>query len=443
MRALRRLRRFGRNPLLEARVERLLREYSGPEREAIEARAECAVAASAGPAVVGGSNGQALNGRRISHAEFERIYGPPTIVGASAPEPRAPRRYRVDTEIGKWLEISDLAKVMQNEIEPPAMLLEGWLQEGALHWFQGEPEDGKSWVAAWCASQVIVADKSARVLWLDSEMGQRTMAERLLALGMDARTVARQFVHSNLSVLPRAGFEDFRAWVRQHEFRLVIWDSMAQHFAGADVDDDRSNSEVAWWISEVVNPVEQYGGTTICVDHLAKSGESRGYARGAGNKRGRARVIYEFKKVRPFDRHEVGEITVTRRKNSASAEIPEVRSISIGGSPSGFVFRATEIPPEGRREEQLLRDAQYRRNLIATLRHQAEQKPDDRRLSFSKWIELTDGKDNRLRKIARELLHDPEIREDLSYGPAVDWEATKTGSRETVWVWIPDEQDGA
>jgi hypothetical protein len=365
------------------------------------------------------------------------MYERRVIAEASPPRRGRRKRFKSDDKVREWLDVSDLATIMREGVKPPEMLLPGWLQRAVLHWFQGEPEDGKSWVAAWCAAQVIRSVPGARVLWMDSEMGDRTMAERLVALELAPHTVERQFVHVNLSLLPHAGFDVFREWVTDHRFDLLVWDSMAQHFAGADVNDDRSNSEIAWWIAELVNPVSQYGGTTVCVDHLGKAGQSGGYARGGGAKKARARVVYEFKKTAPFDRETIGQITVAREKNSDSAEIPKRRSVQLGGTP--FVLREFELSPEDERNEKKAQRAQDVRRLLATLKHQAKQNPDRPRLSFSRWVALTPGKAARLREIARELMHHPHTSEDGSYAPRVRWEVEKLGTKEVTWVWLAEK----
>ena len=82
-----------------------------------------------------------------------------------------------------FLEVSEIGAYMRGEIKPPAMLLEDWLQENVLHWAQGEPEDGKSWVMLWCLVKLLQENDEARVLIMDGEMGSRSVAERLRLLG--------------------------------------------------------------------------------------------------------------------------------------------------------------------------------------------------------------------------------------------------------------------
>jgi hypothetical protein len=269
------------------------------------------------------------------------------------------------------------------------------------------------------------------------------MAERLVAVGLDADTIERQFVHVNLSVLTRAGFKAFREWVADHRFTLIVWDPMAQHFAGAGVDDDKRNAEVAQWIAELVNPVSEYGGTTICVDHLAKNrAHGNGWPRGAGAKKARARIVYEFKKRRGFDRKTVGLVTVKVVKNNDDAPIPPAREIRLGGAP--FAFRESATDPVSTKQEEQAQFATDVRNVIRALEEQARKNPANPRLSESRLADLAHGNTARIRKVLKRLVNEPSVQRDLSYGPPVEVkvEGRKTkGGRliETTYFWLRKE----
>lgn len=233
-----------------------------------------------------------------------------------------------------FLDIGNVAEHMRGGMKPPAMLVKGWLQRGALHWLQGQPEHGKSWVPLWLAKQVMKENPRARVLWMDGEMGSATLADRLLALGMDPDVIENQLVHVNLTTVPRGQFDEFITWVVRRRFQLVVWDPMAQHLAGADLS-EQSNSEVAQWLAAMVNPVSAYGGTTIAVDHISKTA-SADDPRGAGAKKARARIIYAVARRNRFDRRTRGEIEIECVKNfglgrrgAVSAGAPGWRSVRM------------------------------------------------------------------------------------------------------------------
>jgi AAA domain len=270
--------------------------------------------------------------------------------------PRSKKQAEATEQVAEFLEISDLGAYMRGEIAPPDMLLPDWLQKNVLHWAQGEPEDGKSWVMLWCAVQLLELDDEARVLIMDGEMGSKSVAERLRVLGLDAGTAEARVTHVNLSSVPREHFDKFVVWATVMRFDLIIWDPIAHHLAGAGMNEN-NNSEVAEWIARVVNPLLAQGSTVIGVDHIVKSGDGNGYARGAGNKKARARVVYEFDKKVTFDRETIGHIIVRVEKNSDASDIPREREIFLGGNPTDgrFVFRVSEREPvpkvDGRREQ--------------------------------------------------------------------------------------------
>ncbi len=136
-------------------------------------------------------------------------------------------------QVSDFLDISDLAAHMRGEIKPPEMLVEEWLQKGVLHWAQGEPEDGKSWIVLWCAVKLLQENEDARVLIMDGEMGARTVGERLHALHLDPATAEARVTHVNLSAVASEHWEQFLIWAHAMCFTLVIWDPIAHHLAGA------------------------------------------------------------------------------------------------------------------------------------------------------------------------------------------------------------------
>lgn len=249
-------------------------------------------------------------------------------------------------QVREFLDISDIAGYMRGEIKPPDMLLADWLQKGVLHWMQGEPEDGKSWVALWCAVQLLQKNDEARVLLMDGEMGARSVGERLHALGLDPDVAHARVTHVNLSAVSQDKWSEFNVWAAAMRFTLVIWDPIAHHLAGAALNED-SNSDVQRWLAQVVNPVLNTGATVIGIDHVPKNGDNRGYARGASAKKARSRLVYEFDKKSDFSRSVLGEVMVELVKNSDAAEIPKERLIVLGGEPNTgrFVMRVAEREP--------------------------------------------------------------------------------------------------
>lgn len=186
------------------------------------------------------------------------------------------------------------------------------------------------------------------VLIMDGEMGAKAVAERLRGLGLDPDTAHARVTHVNLSAVGQGQWADFVVWARAMCFALVIWDPIVHHLAGAGLNED-SNSDVQLWITKVVNPLLSGGATVVGVDHLAKNGDSNGYARGASAKKASSRLVYEFKKDNGarFDRDTLGEVLVALVKNSDAALIPAERIVVLGGQEQTdkFILRVSERAP--------------------------------------------------------------------------------------------------
>jgi hypothetical protein len=351
------------------------------------------------------------------------------VLRASATGPRRGRRVPPPPD---FLEIGDLADHMRGGVAEPEMLVEGWLQRGVLHWLQGQPEHGKSWIPLWLAKQVIEGDRRARVLWMDAEMGSARVADRLVALGADPDLVERRFVHVNLTTVPRDRFAEFVAWVVELRFALVVWDPMAQHLAGADYDEN-SNSAVAQWLAEMVNPVSAYGGTTVAVDHVSKPTKgtsTAGYARGAGAKKARARIVYEVKRTKIFDRSTIGEIEVWCMKNSDSAAVVRHRSVVLGGTDP---FRWKEYNHDGGDAEWAKKQtAQDLKAVVVALEAAGEDG-----LSQSALAEAAAGNSMRIRALLKRLAAQPGLQDDFGER-RIDGglRRPRKGGKEAMWFWL-------
>ena len=195
----------------------------------------------------------------------------------------------------------------------------------------------------------------------------------------------------NLSAVGREHFEDFVVWAVAMRFTLIIWDPIAHHLAGAAMDEN-SNSDVADWIANVVNPLLAQGATVVGVDHVVKNGERNGYARGASAKKARARIVYDFEKEKGagFDRETLGKVTVRLEKNSDAAPIPRLRRITLGGNPTNgqFVFRVSDRQPvikDDRRRE-------VRRNVVDKAVAILENLPDGKEISENALYRQIGGK---------------------------------------------------
>ncbi|MGH3814158.1 MAG: hypothetical protein ACRDUV_17195 [Pseudonocardiaceae bacterium] len=62
-----------------------------------------------------------------------------------------------------------------------------------MHWFQGEPESGKSWVAQHAAAEVL--NDGGTVIYIDHESSPDAVVTRLLLLGVDRATIRARLLY--------------------------------------------------------------------------------------------------------------------------------------------------------------------------------------------------------------------------------------------------------
>ena len=96
-----------------------------------------------------------------------------------------------------WVPV-DLGPIVSNgdSLEPgPTMLArsdgEQLLYPGKIHWFAGDPESAKGWLALGaCAERIQTGE---HVIYVDFEDEANTVVSRLLALGLEGEAIAAQF----------------------------------------------------------------------------------------------------------------------------------------------------------------------------------------------------------------------------------------------------------
>src|SRR5581483_5606348 len=112
------------------------------------------------------------------------------------------------------------------EDEPPVTAsLCGLLYPGHTHLFSGEPDSGKSWLAAWICAELVASGDT--VIWVDLEQSPRLLHERLRALGLEAEEIAERFVLlSPQEPLAEDIARAVDALVATRRPRLVVVDSM-------------------------------------------------------------------------------------------------------------------------------------------------------------------------------------------------------------------------
>lgn len=264
---------------------------------------------------------------------------------------------------------SDIGALMRDpESQVATMLLDGWLQEGVLHWVQGPPEEGKSWWIIWAIAQVLAGD--GRVLLADEELGTRRVAERLAAFGVPPDVVDRQLHHLDFPSLTITDAALWGEFVDHAQFDLAVFETGTDFIAIAGVPEN-SGEGVTAWIKDFPERVARAGAAVIVSDHVGKSGDSGGFAVGSRAKKAKSKIVYEFSCIQRFGRNEVGRVEVTTFKNTDDAAgvglTGSTRVLRMGGQDDGAVFIVQDLTVEEQRKakrESVEADKEFKRFVI-------------------------------------------------------------------------------
>ncbi len=211
------------------------------------------------------------------------------------------------------------------------------LYPGRVHWLQGESESAKSWVALLAVAEAVEAGR--RALVVDFEDDARGFRERLAALGLDTDAHAGQLRYvrplepltapRNDTVTNAAiAFGELVAWRPD----VAVVDGVTEGMAIEDLD-PMSNRDVATWIGLVPRPLARAGASTVVIDHVTKSTESRGrYAIGAQHKLAALDgAAYIVEAVRPLGRAKRDPVEGLSKLTLAKDRRGHVRG-AIGGN---------------------------------------------------------------------------------------------------------------
>lgn len=197
------------------------------------------------------------------------------------------------------------------------------LYPARLHWFAGEPESGKSWVAQVAAAQVFA--NGGTVLYVDYESTLDDVADRMRAMGVTDDTMGDQltYVRPQRSVLHRREWPEFRD-ILTHDYDLAVVDGVTEalvteHLSSLD------NDEVAEWVKRIPRAVADHTqAAVICIDHVVKAQDGRGrYALGAQHKLASVDgCSFVVEPVQPLGRGLKGSVTVRVAKDRPGSVRP-------------------------------------------------------------------------------------------------------------------------
>src|SRR5215203_7305106 len=239
-----------------------------------------------------------------------------------------------------------LGKLITEGIEPPTHLEPDVLIDGAVHWFHGTADTGKTWLAAYLAKHRI--EDGENVLIWDKENGPEIYGERLEALGCDPETIDRHlFYHGEPNL--RLGDDVLEAYTMRLEEVdpvLVIYDSARGFLTTAGLEEN-SNDDLDKWYEGILKPVRNRKCAATVLDHDPKDGNT---ARGAGRKKDLCDVMWAVKCPYPFDKSKVGMMRLVLEKGRRGGLPPSV-TYSIGGGENGFIFERSSGTIEFEDEE--------------------------------------------------------------------------------------------
>lgn len=256
---------------------------------------------------------------------------------------------------------TDIGELLREGVPPPDFLLPSIFYRRAIHWWHGEPGDGKTLLMLALSLQVM--QRGHRVMLLDEESGAAQTAYRLQAMGADPDLITERLLYyqrPSIDMSPEDLDALFRT-VAEERPSLVIIDSVADALGQAQLDED-SNVEVTRWAKQVLEPLKfAYKCSVVAIDHVTKSKDTRGkYARGAGAKKSKADAAWKVVKVDDFATDRVGLIRIEADKDR-DGWLPARIGWRIGGRNGAFVFEPIDAVtatgnavPEGELERRIV-----------------------------------------------------------------------------------------
>ena len=221
------------------------------------------------------------------------------------------------------LDVAGLMMGGEIEREYPTMLCrtdgKSLVYPGRLHSIYGEPGHGKTWVSLHLVRERLEAGEVVAYLDYDEDDGGKSMALRLLSLGVRPELVRDGLRYLNPQGLGRNqdAWLKLKRQIKEWKPSLVIVDTMAPALVELGLN-EKDNAEVgAWyaharWLLRGLNPQA----ALVIIDHVVKSGEGRGrWARGAGDKLGRLHAAYAVESTVPFSRTMPGHIRLIIAKD--------------------------------------------------------------------------------------------------------------------------------
>lgn len=188
-----------------------------------------------------------------------------------------------------------LGQALRDGVPEPEQLVPGLIYAGMVHWWQGEPESGKSLLLLSICLDLV--HQGHKVMWIDEESGQKMTVDRLSTLNPDSYKVDENFCfyESPGITMSEEDLHRLRTTVEEENPSIVVMDACADMLTQAGLDED-DNQEITTWYRHMLQPIAQRGSAVVVIDHVVKSKDARGtYARGGGAKKSKTDVAWALR----------------------------------------------------------------------------------------------------------------------------------------------------
>jgi hypothetical protein len=243
------------------------------------------------------------------------------------------------------------------------------LYRGRVHWLQGDPETGKSFLAYAHAVDEMLAGRVA--LLLDEDAGASDAESKLRALGSTDEMFADRLVY-----LRPAGRDLVRdrsrllAVVEQRRPSIVVVDAAADHLDAAGLNEDKA-SDVTKFVREALKPLShRFDVAVVVIDHKTKANPDGRDARGSGAKLAKADVAYNVFAPEPFSRSRSGRIHVVCTKDKAGyigRDTSWSVHVNVSGGAVALEFGGALTSEETRQMRQMTNSAGVGAAIVAVL----------------------------------------------------------------------------
>jgi len=308
-----------------------------------------------------------------------------------------------DTTPGEIANRVDLGELVREGVPDPEWVLPGMFYRSQIHWWHGEPGDGKTFMLLGLMYQL--CERGLKVLWIDEESGKVQTARRLQSYSADPDLLTSNFIYHarpGLTLDP-ADLDALFRTVDEERPDVVVFDSVADVLGQAGLDED-SNVEVTAWVKKVLEPLKfEYDASIIAIDHVTKSKDSRGkYARGAGAKKSKTDAAWKVVKAKEFGVNRVGLIRLESDKDRDGWLEPKL-AFRIGGQGGRTILEPVEAVATGGNK---LPEGEVAQRIVEFLRLNAECEDD---AQSTKLVEAAvSGKSASIREALRQLEDEPD-----------------------------------